>query len=54
VHFYNAHLKPSIFPMSWTWLTGKMSLSHLKHEHGGQYDEVKRQARSGDDGKPQA
>ena len=54
VHFYNAHLKPSIFPMSWTWLTGKMSLAHLKHEHGGQYDEVKRQARSGDDGKPQA
>lgn len=40
VHFYNAHLKPSIFPMNWVWLTGKMSHAMLKDEHGGQYEEL--------------
>jgi cytochrome b subunit of formate dehydrogenase len=40
VHFYNAHLKPSIFPMNWVWLTGKMSHAMLKEEHGGQYEEL--------------
>jgi cytochrome b subunit of formate dehydrogenase len=40
VHFYNAHLKPSIFPMNWVWLTGKMSHAMLEEEHRGQYDEV--------------
>jgi cytochrome b subunit of formate dehydrogenase len=50
VHFYNAHLKPSIFPMSWTWLTGKMSLAMLKHEHEGEYDELKRKQGRKDDG----
>ena len=40
VHFYNAHLKPSIFPMNWVWLTGKMSHAMLKEEHRGQYDDL--------------
>jgi hypothetical protein len=40
VHFYNAHLKPSIFPMNWVWLTGKMSHTMLEEEHRGQYEEL--------------
>ena len=40
VHFYNAHLKPSIFPMNWVWLTGKMSHAMLEEEHRGQYEEL--------------
>jgi cytochrome b subunit of formate dehydrogenase len=40
VHFYNAHLKPSIFPMSWTWLTGKISLEQMKHEHQAEYEQL--------------
>ena len=40
VHFYNAHLKPSIFPMNWVWLTGKMSHAMLEEEHRGQYEEI--------------
>jgi cytochrome b subunit of formate dehydrogenase len=40
VHFYNAHLKPSIFPMNWVWLTGKMSHAMLEEEHRRQYQDL--------------
>ncbi len=32
-HFYNEHLKPDVFPMSWIWLTGKISTEELRHKH---------------------
>ena len=48
VHFYNAHLKPSIFPMNWVWLTGKMSHAMLKEEHGGEYQELVKKDRKDD------
>jgi cytochrome b subunit of formate dehydrogenase len=38
VHFYNVHLKPSIFPMNWTWLTGETTLEHMKEEHAAEYE----------------
>jgi cytochrome b subunit of formate dehydrogenase len=38
VHFYNVHLKPSIFPMNWTWLTGQTTLEYMKEEHGAEYE----------------
>ncbi len=41
VHFYNVHLKPSIFPMNWTWLNGRISVEMLKHEHPLEYDRLK-------------
>jgi len=41
VHFYNVHLKPSIFPMNWAWLNGRISVEMLKHEHGAEYDRIK-------------
>ncbi|HEX8909039.1 MAG TPA: cytochrome b/b6 domain-containing protein, partial [Anaeromyxobacteraceae bacterium] len=37
VHFYNVHLKPSIFPMNWTWLNGQTSLEYMKDEHAAEY-----------------
>jgi cytochrome b subunit of formate dehydrogenase len=40
VHFYNVHLKPSIFPMNWTWLNGQTTLEYMKEEHGAEYDRV--------------
>ena len=42
VHFYNAHLKPSIFPMSWTWLNGKISLEMMKEEHEAEFEQLER------------
>ncbi len=41
VHFYNVHLKPSIFPMNWAWLNGRISVEMLKHEHPLEYDRLK-------------
>jgi cytochrome b subunit of formate dehydrogenase len=38
IHFYNEHLKPGKFPMSWVWLTGKMSIEELKHHHALDYE----------------
>ncbi len=37
-HFYNVHLRPSVFPMNWTWLTGRISLKVMHEEHGGEYE----------------
>ncbi|TNF28490.1 MAG: hypothetical protein EP329_17835, partial [Deltaproteobacteria bacterium] len=36
-HFYNVHLRPTIFPMSWVWLTGRISVETLYHEHREEY-----------------
>ena len=41
VHFYNVHLKPSIFPMNWAWLNGRISVEDLKHEHPLEYERMK-------------
>jgi cytochrome b subunit of formate dehydrogenase len=41
VHFYNVHLKPSIFPMNWAWLNGRISVETMKHEHPLEYERMK-------------
>jgi len=37
-HFYSEHLKPEVFPMSWIWITGKISTEKLKHHHPLEYE----------------
>jgi formate dehydrogenase subunit gamma len=37
-HFYNEHLKPENFPMSWLWITGRISTEKLKHHHPIEYE----------------
>jgi cytochrome b subunit of formate dehydrogenase len=39
-HFYNEHLRAEVFPMSWVWITGKMSIEDLKHHHPAEYDKL--------------
>lgn len=36
-HFYNEHLKWDKFPMSMTWITGKIPIEQMKHEHPIEY-----------------
>jgi cytochrome b subunit of formate dehydrogenase len=43
VHFYNVHLKPSIFPMNWAWLHGRITVETLKHEHALEYERIRRE-----------
>jgi len=40
VHFYNVHLKPSIFPMNWAWLTGQTTVEYMKDEHPAEYERL--------------
>jgi cytochrome b subunit of formate dehydrogenase/nitrate/TMAO reductase-like tetraheme cytochrome c subunit len=42
VHFYNVHLKPSIFPMNWAWLNGRITVGMMKHEHPAEYERIKK------------
>jgi len=37
-HFYNEHLRPENFPMSWLWITGKMPVDTLRHHHPIEYE----------------
>jgi len=39
-HFYNTHLNPDNFPMSWTWLTGKISNEKIIHHHPLEYEQI--------------
>jgi len=39
-HFYNVHLNPEVFPMSWVWWHGKLTESELKHHHPLEYAEI--------------
>jgi len=39
-HFYNQHLRPSVFPMSWVWLTGRITADALYDEHRAEYQRL--------------
>jgi hypothetical protein len=39
-HLYNVHLRPSVFPMSWTWLDGRIETHALQEEHALEYAEM--------------
>ena len=39
-HFFFVIFHPEEYPMSWTWLTGKISLDLVKHRHGRWYDKL--------------
>ena len=38
-HFFFVFLHPDAYPMSWTWLTGKMSMEAVRKHHERWYDE---------------
>jgi cytochrome b subunit of formate dehydrogenase len=42
VHFYNVHLKPSIFPMNWAWINGRITVGMLKHEHPVEFERIEK------------
>ena len=39
-HFYHAHLRPPTFPVSRTYLTGRITLGELEARHGAEYNEI--------------
>jgi cytochrome b subunit of formate dehydrogenase len=38
-HFYNVHLNPENFPMTWTMFTGKISEEEMRRHHPLEYEE---------------
>ena len=39
-HFYHAHLRPDVFPMSAVWLTGLMTEQEMKEHHPLEYEKI--------------
>lgn len=39
-HFYNVHYNPDKFPMSWVWLTGRISEHEIRTEHPLEYRRI--------------
>ena len=44
-HFYNVHFHPGRFPMSWTWLTGRITREEMMHDHPLEYEKLKREGK---------
>lgn len=47
-HFYNVHLNPDRFPMSWTWIHGKISREEMVEHHPREYEELLEPAAAAD------
>jgi cytochrome b subunit of formate dehydrogenase len=45
-HFYHVIFDPDVYPITWTWYDGKMSLHHFEEEHGELYEEWLRARRN--------
>ena len=41
-HLYDVHLRPEVFPMDWSWITGRISPSDLKARHPAEYERLRR------------
>ncbi len=37
-HLYDTHLRPGVFPMDWSWLTGRIAVEDLKRRHGLEHE----------------
>jgi formate dehydrogenase gamma subunit len=47
-HFFFVIFHPEEYPMSWTWLTGKISLEHVRHRHGRWYTSLTKNSAAAD------
>lgn len=37
-HLYDTHLRPGVFPMDWSWLTGRLTRDELRQRHPLEYE----------------
>ena len=40
-HVYQTVLNPDVYPMNWTWITGRISDQQLRHEHGAEWERLR-------------
>jgi len=48
-HVYDVHLRPEVFPMDWSWITGRITLTDLKERHPAEYERLQRAGTIHDD-----
>jgi len=41
-HLYDVHLRPEVFPMDWSWITGRIRLADLEARHRAEYERLRR------------
>jgi len=39
-HIYQNVLNPDVYPMNWTWVTGRITDEQLRHEHGAEWERI--------------
>jgi cytochrome b subunit of formate dehydrogenase len=39
-HIYQNVLNPDVYPMNWTWISGRISDEQLRHEHGAEWERI--------------
>jgi len=44
-HLYDVHLRPEVFPMDWSWITGRISLADLRARHPVEYEALRKAGR---------
>lgn len=42
-HIYQTVLNPDVYPMNWTWVTGRISDEKLRHEHAAEWERLREQ-----------
>jgi len=50
-HFYDTHLRPGVFPMDRTWLTGRLTMTELGKRHPLEYERLVGKGTGGEVGK---
>jgi cytochrome b subunit of formate dehydrogenase len=40
-HVYQTVLNPDVYPMNWTWITGRIPDEQLRHEHGAEWERLR-------------
>jgi len=45
-HLYQNMVNPDVYPMNWTWITGRITEERLRHEHPGEWARIAAAAES--------
>jgi len=40
-HLYDVHLRPEVFPMDWSWITGRIRVADLQERHPMEYERLR-------------
>jgi cytochrome b subunit of formate dehydrogenase len=49
-HLYDVHLRPEVFPMDWSWITGRIGLADLRKRHPLEYERLRKAGEIDGDG----